>query len=57
VAGLLFLSFFFLGVYILLPLGYYVAVEAECNWYIHDINIFPLSKNVYMVYCTNNFSA
>jgi hypothetical protein len=27
-----------------LPLGYCVVADAGCNWYLHDINIFPLSK-------------
>ena len=28
----------------ILPLGHCVVAEAECNWYLRDINIFPLSK-------------
>jgi hypothetical protein len=26
----------------LMSFGYIVGVEARCNWYLHDINIFPL---------------
>jgi hypothetical protein len=29
-----------------MPLGYDVVAEAGCNWYIHDINICSLSKNL-----------
>jgi hypothetical protein len=27
-----------------MPLGIYVVAEAGCDWYLLDINIFPLSK-------------
>jgi hypothetical protein len=32
-----------------LSLGYYVVAEARCNWYLLDINIFPLSKKKRLV--------
>jgi hypothetical protein len=35
--------FFWLCVSVL-PLGHYVVAETGCNYHIHDINIFPLSK-------------
>jgi hypothetical protein len=28
-----------------MPLGHFVIVEARCNWYLPDINIYSLSKN------------
>jgi hypothetical protein len=46
--GLLFFSFFF-SFWLcasVLPLGYCVVAEAGCNWYLHDINIFLLSKKL-----------
>jgi hypothetical protein len=38
-----FLAFFWLCASVL-SLGYCIVAEAECNWYLRDINIFPLSK-------------
>ena len=35
---------FLLAVCILDAFGHLVGREAGCNWYLRDINIFPLSK-------------
>jgi hypothetical protein len=40
-------SFFWLCASIL-PLGYCIVVEAGCNWYNLDINIYSLSKKMYV---------
>jgi hypothetical protein len=40
--SLLFILFF--AVCIPDVFGYLVGAEAGCNWYLRDINIFPLSK-------------
>jgi hypothetical protein len=36
--------FSFLVLFILNVFGYFFGVEAGCNCYLHDIDIFPLSK-------------
>jgi hypothetical protein len=47
-------NFFFYVCASVLLLGYYVVVEAGCNWYLNDINVFPLSKkNVMGIYIYN----
>jgi hypothetical protein len=28
--------------------GHLVGAEAGCNWYFHDINIFPLLEKIYI---------
>ena len=43
------------------PFGFGVVAEAGCNWYLHDINIYSLSKknqfnNVFQFYSTALFS-
>jgi hypothetical protein len=38
------LFYFFLAVCIRDVFRYLVGAEAGCNWYLHDINIFSLSK-------------
>jgi hypothetical protein len=45
-AGLFFFVFFpIFGLCVsIMPLGHYVIAEARCNWYLPNINIFPLSK-------------
>jgi hypothetical protein len=42
---LVYFFIFWLDAFVLL-LGYCVVVEAMCNWYLLDINIFLLLKNV-----------
>ena len=43
-----FFFFFFLSVVRLcvsvMSIQHFVVAKAGCNWYLHDINIFPLSK-------------
>ena len=33
-----------------ISLGHFVVAEAECNWYLRDINIFPLLKKMHTSY-------
>jgi hypothetical protein len=40
-------SYFWLCVSIM-PLEHCVIAEAGCNWYLININMFPLLKNVYV---------
>ena len=40
----IFSLFLFLAVYIHNVLTHCIVAEAGCNWYLHDINIFPLTK-------------
>ena len=41
---LLFFLFSFLAMCILDAFEHFVGTERGCNWYLRDINIFPLSK-------------